>query len=238
MPGGRARGCGERCRANGERTSYTRRKAKALLTEKENETRMEIDEAERKGDSFHQQVCQMKLRDKWRVGRSLGPGGAHCLPSLSAVSDRPARQMAAAEPHGGPPATDCSERSLSAWPPPGPPCPAWACPLPGPSPSPASPLSQHPLVQPRLESARREPLSEAPCDLCLRPLLCSQGGSRGQSPGRDKTGFAAWPGLTWGCVLLLLQTSGPSPVNWGLGYRVLLKLGSLDRHHRHHLESC
>lgn len=33
---------------------------------------MKIDEAERKGDSFHQQVCQMKLRDKSRGGRSLG----------------------------------------------------------------------------------------------------------------------------------------------------------------------
>lgn len=39
---GRLRGCRERCRANGEQTSYTRRKAKALLTEKENETRMKL----------------------------------------------------------------------------------------------------------------------------------------------------------------------------------------------------
>lgn len=152
------------------------------------------------------------------------PGGAHCLPSLSAVSDRPARQMAAAEPHGGPPATDCSERSLSAWPPPGPPCPAWGCPSRGP-PRPLLPAQSAPLVQPRLESARREPLSEAPCDLCLRPLLCSQrAGSRGQSPGRDKTGFAAWPGLTWGCVLLTAPDLGLT-LWWGLGYRVLKSWG-------------
>lgn len=39
-----------------------RRKAKPLLPEEKNEMRMKIDEAERKGDSFHQQVCQMKLR--------------------------------------------------------------------------------------------------------------------------------------------------------------------------------
>lgn len=36
--------------------------------------RMKIDEAEREGDSFHQQVCQMKLRDKSLVE------GAWCLP--------------------------------------------------------------------------------------------------------------------------------------------------------------
>lgn len=49
-------------------------KAERLLTEKENEMRMKIDEAEREGDSFHQQVCQMKPRDK-----SLAEG-AWCLP--------------------------------------------------------------------------------------------------------------------------------------------------------------
>lgn len=160
---------------------------------------MKIDEAERKGDSFHQQVCQMKLRDKWRVGRSLGPGGAHRLPSLSAVSGRPARQMAAAEPCGGPPATDRSEHGLSAWPPPGPPCPAWACPFLGPSPSPASALSQHPLVLPRLE-----PLSEARVTWARIQLLCSQGGSRGHGKwqrARGGTGLGLPLALlAWGCV--------------------------------------
>ena len=64
---------------------------------------MKIDEAERKGDSFHQQVCQMKLQDKSRVGRSLGPGGAHGLPSLSAVSGKPATNGCSCGPAGGPP---------------------------------------------------------------------------------------------------------------------------------------
>ena len=173
----------------------------------------------------------MTLRDKWHVGRSLGPGGAHRLPSLSAVSGRPARQMAAAEPCGGPPATDRSEHGLSAWPPPGPPCPAWACPFPGPSPSPASALSQHPLVLPRLE-----PLSAAPCDLGPHPASLQSGREQrsrevAEGAGRDRTGFA--PGLTG-----LGMCPGPSPVTWGLGHRALLKLRSLDRHHRHHLEIC
>lgn len=75
-------------RVNREQTSQTRRKAKPLLTEKENEIKMKIDEAERKGDSFHQQVCQMKLRDKSCGRRSLGarvglwPAPHTCLGSL------------------------------------------------------------------------------------------------------------------------------------------------------------
>lgn len=55
-------------------------KGQTLLTEKENEIRMKIDEAGRKGDPFHQQVCQMELRDKSRSGRSLGLRRARACP--------------------------------------------------------------------------------------------------------------------------------------------------------------
>lgn len=64
------------------------RKARPLLTEKENEIRMKIDEAERK-DSFHQQVCQMKLGDKSRCGRSLGlVQGCRLLPLPAVAGSR------------------------------------------------------------------------------------------------------------------------------------------------------
>lgn len=43
-------------------------------------------------------------------------------------------------------------------------------------------------------------------------------------------------GLTWGCVLLLPDL-GPLTCELGAGLQSA-KLGSLDRHHRHHLESC
>lgn len=48
--------------------------------EGENGTRMRIDEAQRREESFHQQVCQMKLGDKSPTGRSLGfSAGAGCF---------------------------------------------------------------------------------------------------------------------------------------------------------------
>lgn len=56
---------------------------------------MKIDEAERKGDPFHQQVCQMKPGDKSRGGRSRGARAPPPSPSVSCLR-RPGRQMAAA----------------------------------------------------------------------------------------------------------------------------------------------
>lgn len=53
-----------------------------FLTEKENEIGMKIDEVGRKGDSFHQQVYQMKPRDKSRCKEGLG-SRAHAFPSVS-----------------------------------------------------------------------------------------------------------------------------------------------------------
>lgn len=162
----------------------------------------------------------MKLRDKSRVGRSLGPGGAHGLPSLSAVSGQPERQMsAAASLAGGVPPQPTAVRTA---------CPcgllqALPARLPGPSPSlRPSPTGVRPV----------ESLSEALCGRCLHPPSLQLGreqssehGNGAEDAGQDRTGSAAWPGPTLGCVLLLLQTSGPSPVNWGAGLQSGSKAG-------------
>lgn len=155
VPGGRLGAVGERVRDQWGTDQLHKEKGQSSSNGKENETRMEIDEAERKEETRSiQQVCQMKLRDKWRVGRSLGPSGA-LPPSLSAVSDRPAGdRWLQLKPHRWAPcdraavAQPVRVASLQAR-------PAQPGPAPSrePSPSPASPLSQHPSSSPRLESA-------------------------------------------------------------------------------------
>lgn len=65
-----------------EQASQAQRKAKPFLTEKEDEIRMKIDEAGRKGDSFHQQVYQMKPGDKSHRKEGLG-SRARAFPSVS-----------------------------------------------------------------------------------------------------------------------------------------------------------
>lgn len=75
---------------------------------------MKIDEAERKGDSFHQQVCQMKLRDKSRGGRSLGLCAGLTACSLCQLSQAglPDKWLQL-RPRLVPPPPNCSENDLS-----------------------------------------------------------------------------------------------------------------------------
>ena len=111
------------------------------------------------------------------------------------------------------PATDRSERGLSARPPPGRPA------QPGPAPSRGPP---RPLLPPSVST----PSSCPDWSLCQRPrvtwariqLLCSQGGSRGQSAGSGR-GRGKWQRARGGTGLGLLlawtglgMCPGPSPV--------------------------
>ena len=107
---------------------------------------------------------------------------------------------------------------------------------PGPAPSWALPV---PCFRPQSVPPRPAPTGafvRGPCDLGPHPASLQSGREQrsrevAEGAGRDRTGFA--PGLTG-----LGMCPGPSPVTWGLGHRALLKLRSLDRHHRHHLEIC
>jgi len=66
--GGTAPGRGERCCMNRRQKPRERRKKK----KPRKAMRMRIDEAQRREESFHQQVCWMKAGDKSPSGRSLG----------------------------------------------------------------------------------------------------------------------------------------------------------------------
>lgn len=167
-------------RVNREQTSQTRRKAKPLLTEKENEIKMKIDEAERKGDSFHQQVCQMKLGDKSCGRRSRGarvglwPAPHTCLGSLgtSGCGRGPAGGLFA-------PLTAVGMACRSSAPPSGLPFHSFPG-FPG-----SPPQGPRPLPQ-QCGQACKEHFSEAPSSLlCPSPRFpeARSGGSRGHRAG-------------------------------------------------------
>lgn len=77
-----------------------KKKKKKKIAQNRKATRMRIDEAQRREESFHQQVCWMKPGDKSLHGRSFG---RCCL--FPAATEQPGcgRWMAAAEPAPCPP---------------------------------------------------------------------------------------------------------------------------------------